>query len=332
MKNASTIDCQMLKRLIQVAVVGVAAFLGFTSLGRAAAPMAKTQVPGYYRMMVGQFEITALADGWFELDTGLLDNVQPEDLKRLLARHFVGHPKMTTSLNAYLINAGSRLVLVDTGAGEPFGGPALGHIVQNIKASGYDPAQVDTILLTHMHGDHIGGLIDAEGNPVYPKATVFVAKTESDFWLSEQNAEKAPEGQKRRFQMARAVAAPYLTKGKWHTFVPGGELAPGIRAIEAKGHTPGHTAYVVESDKQKLVIWGDVVHAYAVQFTEPGVAIDFDTDQKQAVLTRRALMQQIAADGSLVAGMHLPFPGIGHIRSEGKRSYAWVPIEFRPLP
>lgn len=220
---------------------------------------------------------------------------------------------------------------MDTGAGAS-SRPVLGHLAHNLKASGYEPAQVDTILLTHMHGDHIGGLIDAEGRPVYPKATVLVAKAESDYWLSKQNAEKAPDGQRRRFQLAREVAAPYLARGKWRTFVPGGEVVPGIRAVDAKGHTPGHTAYVVESDGQKLVIWGDVVHAYAVQFAELGVAIDFDTDPKQAVLTRRKLMRHMAADGSLVAGMHLPFPGIGHIRAKGKGSYAWVPVIFRPLP
>lgn len=320
----------MLKRLFTVATMGVIFFFGFTPLVRAAAPMVKTQVPGYYRMLLGHFEITALNDGRIELDTKLLKDVQAADLNRLLARHFVGNPKMATSINAYLINTGNQLVLVDTGAGTLFG-PTVGHVAANLKASGYDPSQVDTILLTHMHGDHIGGLNDAAGKPVYPNATIFVSKAESDYWLSKKNEAKAPEQKKRFFETARKVAAPYLAKGKWRTFVPGSELIPGIWTIDAKGHTPGHTAYVVESDKQKLVIWGDIVHAFVVQFAEPGVSIDFDSDRRQAVLTRRKLMRQIAVDGSLVAGMHLPFPGIGHILAKGKGSYAWVPIEFDPL-
>lgn len=109
-------------------------------------------------------------------------------------------------------------------------------------------------------------------------------------------------------------------------------LAPGIRAVAANGHTPGHTAYAVESAGQKLLIWGDVVHAHAVQFARPGVSIEFDTNQKQAIATRRRLMRDLAASKSLVAGMHLPFPGIGHVRAEGKGRYSWVPIEFSPLP
>jgi len=321
----------MLKRLIHFIMFGSIAFFAFTHVVYAEAPMVKTQVPGYYRMQLGQFEMTALYDGRIELDTQLLKNVQPADLDCLLKRFFVGNPKMATSVNAYLINTGPHLVLVDAGAGKLFG-DSLGHIAKNIKAAGYDPSQVDTILITHMHGDHIGGLNDAEGKPVYPNANIFVAKAESDFWLSEEKAEKAPDEQKRFFNMARDISSQYLANGKWQTFVPGGELVPEIRAIDTKGHTPGHTAYVVGSDKQKLVIWGDVVHAYAVQFAKPSTSIDFDIDQKQAVITRCALMKTIAADGSFVAGMHLPFPGIGHIRAEGEGSYAWVPIEFEPLP
>ena len=321
----------MLRRLIHFIMFGSIVFFGVIHVVYSEAPMVKTQVPGYYRMQLGQFEMTALYDGRIELDAQLLKNVQPGDLDRLLKRFFVGNPKMATSVNAYLINTGPHLVLVDAGAGKLFG-DSLGHIAENIKAAGYDPSQVDTILITHMHGDHIGGLNDAEGKPVYPNANIFVAKAESDFWLSEEKAEKAPDEQKRFFNMARNISSQYLANGKWQTFVPRGELVPGIRAIDVKGHTPGHTAYVVGSDKQKLVIWGDVIHAYAVQFAKPSTSIDFDIDQKKAVITRCALMKTIAADGSLVAGMHLPFPGIGHILAEGQGSYAWVPIEFEPLP
>jgi len=321
----------MLKFSCKLFMVAVVAFFGFTPVVRAEVPMVKTQVPGYYRMQLGQFEITALYDGRVELDTKLLKNVPASDLNRLLARLFVGNPKMATAVNAYLINTGSRLVLVDTGCGKLFG-PALGHITENIKASGYDLSQIDAVLITHMHGDHIGGLIDAEGKPVFPNAKIFIAKAESDYWLSEKNAQQAPEEFKKFFKMARDVSAPYIADGKWQPFVPGSELVSGILSVDAKGHTPGHTAYLVESDKQKLTIWGDLVHAYAVQFADPDVSIEFDIDQKQAVITRRELLKTIAADGSLAAGMHLPFPGIGHIRVEGNGSYAWVPVEFGPMP
>ena len=134
------------------------------------------------------------------------------------------------------------------------------------------------------------------------------------------------------FKMARDCAAPYLAGGQWKTFAEDSMLVPGIQAVKANGHTPGHTAYAVRSEGKTLLIWGDLVHAHAVQFARPGVSIEFDIDQKQAIATRRNIMKSAAANKSLVAGMHLPFPGIGHVRADGKDSYSYVPIEFAPLP
>ncbi|MBY0577074.1 MAG: MBL fold metallo-hydrolase [Gallionellaceae bacterium] len=301
------------------------------SLAQAEAPKIQTQVPGYYRIQLGQFEITALYDGAIELDTKLLKNIQATDLQRLLSRMFVGNPKMQTAVNAYLINTGNHLVLVDTGAAKLFG-PSLGYVLQNMKAAGYEPSQVDTVVITHLHGDHMGGLNDASGQPLFTKAKILVSQADNDFWLSQKVADGAPAKVQPFFKMARDSAAPYLANGQWQTFTDGSMLVPGIQAVKANGHTPGHTAYAVESDGQKLLIWGDLVHAHAVQFARPGVSIEFDIDQKQAIATRRSIMKAMAASKSLVAGMHLPFPGIGHVRADGKDSYSWVPIEFAPLP
>ncbi|MCX7170141.1 MAG: MBL fold metallo-hydrolase [Proteobacteria bacterium] len=291
------------------------------------APLARTQVPGYYRTQLGQFEITALYDGNIDLDTKLLKNIDDNDLQRMLARMFVGNPKMQTAVNGYLINTGKHLVLVDTGAAKHFG-PTLGFMLQNLKAAGYKPAQVDTVILTHLHPDHIGGLNDAKGQPVFPKATIYVAQADSDFWLSQQVADAAPAEVRPFFKMARDIAAPYLARKRWQPFNEGSILVPGIQAVKASGHTPGHTAYAVESAGQKLLIWGDLVHAHAVQFARPDVAIEFDIDPQQAVATRRAILQAMAESKSLVAGMHLPFPGIGHVRLDNEGSYSWVPAEF----
>jgi glyoxylase-like metal-dependent hydrolase (beta-lactamase superfamily II) len=298
----------------------------------AQAPKASTQVPGYYRITVGQFEITALHDGGIELKTSLLRTVTPPDLDRLLARKFVGNPVMQGTVNAYLINTGDHLILIDTGAGTHFG-PTLGGLLANLRAAGYEPDQVDMVLLTHMHVDHLGGLINEDEEPTFPDATVWVAQAENDYWLSEHIAATMPEERQRFFELARKNAEPYQAEEQWHTF-NGGEivLVPGVRAIKADGHTPGHTAFVIESEEQKLVIWGDIVHAHAVQFARPEVSIEFDVDKQRAVATRKALFQELAASGTLVAGMHLPFPGIGRIRAEGQDSYAYVPIEFATMP
>ncbi len=304
----------------------------FTGLpAHAEAPKAQTQVPGYYRMQLGNFEVTALYDGAILLDVNLLKNVGSEDLDRLLSRMFVASPKMQTAVNAYLINTGDHLVLVDAGAAKLFG-PTLGHVVQNLKAAGYDPVQIDTIVATHLHGDHIGGLNDNNGTPLFPKAKILVPQEENDFWLSEKVAEKMPDNLRQLFKIAREMAAPYQKREQWQTFASGSVLVPGIRAIKANGHTPGHTAYAVESEGQKLLIWGDVVHAHAVQFARPDVSIEFDVDQPQAITTRKTLMKNMAEGKSLVAGMHLPFPGLGHVRAEGTESYSWVPVEFQSMP
>jgi glyoxylase-like metal-dependent hydrolase (beta-lactamase superfamily II) len=320
----------MLKFLFQIVVFGIAGVTGLSPFVYAKAPMVKTQVPGFYRINLGRFEVTALYDGPIMLNKKLLRHISAADLDRMLARSFVGNPEVRTSVNAYLINTGRHLVLIDTGAAKLFG-PTLGHVPENMKAAGYDPSQVDTILITHMHGDHIGGLNDADGKPVYPNATIFVSKAESDFWLSQKIADKAAPKDKPFFKIARDVAAPYIANGKWHTFAKDGVLVPGIRAVNAKGHTPGHTAYAVESEGQKLLIWGDIVHFSSVQFARPGVSVDFDIDQKQAIATRQYLMKEAAADKFLIAGMHLPFPGIGHIRVDGKSKYSWIPINFGPV-
>jgi glyoxylase-like metal-dependent hydrolase (beta-lactamase superfamily II) len=304
--------------------------IGFVPAAQAEAPKVQTQVPGYYRLALGQFEVTALFDGALELDTKLLKHASASDLQRLLSRLFVGNPKMQTAVNAYLINTGSHLVLVDTGAAKLFG-PSLGYVLQNLKAAGYQPEQIDTIVITHLHGDHMGGLNDANGQPLFPKASILVPQADNDFWLSQKIADSAPQEVQPFFKMARDSAAPYLASGQWKTFSEGSVLVPGIQAVKANGHTPGHTAYAVESDGQKLLIWGDLVHAHAVQFAKPGVSIEYDIDQKQAIATRRSIMKAMAESKSLVAGMHLPFPGIGHVRAEGKDSYSWVPVEFTPI-
>ncbi len=296
----------------------------------AEAPSQRTQVPGYYRLMLGNFEITALYDGAIDLDEKLLMNIQKRDIQRLLARQFVQGPKVQTAVNAYLINTGSKLVLVDAGAAKLFG-PGLGNIVDNLKAAGYAPEQVDTVLITHLHGDHVNGLVTTDGQRVFANAEIWSAKADNDFWLSETVAAKAPQEAQAFFKMSRDAAAPYLAAGCWKTFDGDRELLAGIASLDTHGHTPGHASYLLKNGGQRLLILGDLVHNHAVQFARPEVAFEYDVDAKQAVLTRKRIFAQAAKEKLMVAGMHLPFPGIGHVRKEPK-GYAWVPAEFAPIP
>lgn len=303
--------------------------LAAAPVARAEAPQVLTQVPGYYRQMIGAFEVTALYDGQINLDAKLLKHTTPEQVQKLLARMFRTNPTPTAVI-AFLVNTGNKLVLVDTGAAKVFG-PTLGQVLSNIKAAGYDPAQIDTVLITHMHGDHVGGLLTPEGQVAFPNAQVYAAKADADYWLSAENLAKAPEGMKMFFKAPQDATAPYIKAGHFKTFEGDAELQPGIRPVDEHGHTPGHTGYLFESKGQKLLVWGDVVHNAAVQFPQPKVTIEFDTDQSKALAARLTLFAWTAKDALLVAGAHLPFPGIGHVRADGKGSYSWVPADFAPV-
>ncbi len=314
-------------RLRQLAV-GIAGALLLAAAAHAAAPQLKTQAPGFYRVMLGDFEVTALSDGTVALpvDT-LLTNTTKAKSDKTLARNFLKSP-VETSVNGYLINTGTKLVLVDTGAAGLFG-PTLGRLAESLKAAGYQPEQVDEIYLTHMHPDHVGGLM-AGDKMAFPNAIVRADQHDADFWLSQANLDKAPADAKGFFQGAMASLNPYVAAGKFRPFNGSTNLMPGVKAIAAPGHTPGHSIYVVESAGQKLVLWGDLMHVAAVQFPEPSVTIQFDTDSKAAAVQRKRAYADAARHGYLVGSAHLSFLGLGHLRAEGK-GYAWVPLNYSGL-
>lgn len=297
-----------------------------------AAPVAKqqTQVPGFYRMALGDFEVTALYDGYVDLDSSILKGASAEDIQSLLARMFVESSKgMQTAVNAYLINTGSNLVLVDSGAAQCFG-PTLGVVQNNLQAAGYRLDQVDTVLLTHLHPDHACGLLTPEGKPAFANATVHVPQAEADFWLSDEVASKAPKAMQGMFSMAKSAVAPYAATERLKPYAADSRLIPGVTLVPSNGHTPGHTSYLFSSKGQSLLVWGDIVHSHAVQFAKPEVVIEFDVDSPKALETRKKIFADAARDKLWVAGAHMPFPGIGHVRSEGA-GYAWVPSEFGPI-
>jgi glyoxylase-like metal-dependent hydrolase (beta-lactamase superfamily II) len=305
--------------------VAVAALVSLTGSAQAGAPFAKTQAPGWYRMTLGDFEITALNDGTAAIPMEkILTNTTPAKVDAALTAAYL-KPPFDTSVNAFLINTGTKLVLIDAGAGSLFG-PTLGKLMANLKAAGYKPEQVDEIYVTHMHADHIGSLV-ANGKIAFPKATVRAGKADADFWLSKENLEKAPDQMKDFFKGAQTSINPYIAAGKFKAIEAEGELVPGIRAIPAPGHTPGHTIYAVESKGQKLVVWGDLMHVAAVQFPDPTVTIQFDSDSKAAAAERQKAFADAAKQGYFAAIAHVPFPGIGQLRAEGT-GYRYYPVNY----
>jgi glyoxylase-like metal-dependent hydrolase (beta-lactamase superfamily II) len=308
------------------AAVAVTPWLPVAAAARA--PLAGKQVPGVYRTMVGGFEVTALLDGHLDLGRELFPAADPAATDALLDKAFLPQaPAIRTPVNAYAVNSGERLVLIDTGTAQAMG-PGLGHLPASLQAAGIDPATVDAVLLTHMHPDHVNGLLTQQGVAAFPNAELLAAEAEAAFWLDESALGRAPAEVKPFFEMAQNAVKPYAARLR--TFAPGGEALPGITSLAASGHTPGHTAYRVDSDGAQLLIWGDIVHVAALQFARPEWAITFDTDPSQAIDTRRRMFDMVVADRMAVAGMHLPFPGMGHVARDAT-GYAFVPVPFAPL-
>lgn len=280
---------------------------------------------GYYQLKIGDVEVIALSDGTVPFERyDNLRNTKQADIDALLSAADARSP-MEASMNAFLIHLGSRLILVDTGAGELMG-PTLNKLPASLHAAGYVPAQITDILLTHIHADHSGGLMEG-GRIRFPNATVHVEKREIDFWLSPSEMQKAPEPHKPYFQQAMKTVKPYVLSGQVRAFEGDTELFPGLRSISAPGHTPGHTFYSLESKGEKLVFMGDVVHAPEVQFAEPFASVTFDVNQPQAIETREAAFRDAAHNHYLVAFAHVSFPGIGRIHAEGNH-YRWNPVPF----
>lgn len=308
-------------------MLAVAALALSSAAADAGAPMAKGPQAGWFRMKVGDFEVTALSDGTADLPMDqILTNTTPEKSKKTLTAAFLKTP-VETSVNAFLVNTGTKLVMIDAGAGALFG-PTLGKLIPSIKAAGYQPEQIDEIYITHMHADHVGGLIPGpdKATALFPNATIRAGKAEGEFWLSEDNMKKAPDAMKPFFQGAMVSMKPYQAKFK---AIDGAdvELVPGIHALAAPGHTPGHTVYAIESKGERMVFCGDLMHVAAIQFPDPSVTIQFDSDSKKAAPQRQKMYADAAAKGYYLAFAHVSFPGIGHVRKAGN-GYEWLPVNY----
>jgi len=308
------------------AVAGVA--LAGTSLAAgplaAAQPKTGRQVPGIYRLGVGDIEVTAVLDGHIDLGIELFPNAEADEVTRLQEAAFVPvGPSVRGAVNSFAVNTGEKLVIIDAG-GRDFLGPTMGRLPDNLAAAGIDPAAVDVVAVTHMHPDHIGGIVTTNGAAVFPNAELVVHKADWDFWMSPEIMAKAPESSLPFFQAAQAAGTPYAKRVR-----PIGddeEVVPGIRSLALPGHTPGHTGFVIASGNDTLLVWGDIVHAAILQFPHPDWAIAFDIAPELAVATRRKAFDMAATDRLMIAGMHVPFPGVGHVVRNG--GYKFIPASW----
>jgi glyoxylase-like metal-dependent hydrolase (beta-lactamase superfamily II) len=270
------------------------------------------------RKQIGDITVTALSDGVLAAPLDVVLGVERSEIERLAGRK-PGEP-LPIAVNAFLLERAGKLALVDTGSGNSMG-PTLGKLPQNLRALGVTPERIETIFLTHLHPDHSNGLVDDAGNAIYRNAEVVLHETEAAFWLDRDEASGATERIRRNIAKTKVTMAPYRARMRT---VRDGEAVPGISALLLAGHTPGHTGWLIQSGKDSLLIWGDLVHLAAIQIVRPDTGLVYDVDPQAACATRRRMFDRVAADKLAVAGAHLDFPGFGAIVRKGS-GFAFEP-------
>ena len=314
-----TVTRRTLFRGLAAGVVAAGTSTLLASGANAKAPLAQGPAPAYYRRKIGDLEVTGLLDGYIAFDQPTLLSMIPkataEAAQRLSDNAFVPPGgKIALPINAFLINTGDKLVLIDTGTADKFG-PTAGSLPAALAAAGVDPAAIDMVLLTHAHPDHAGGLITKAGQAFFPNAEVVLTETESKFWADPATRSRLPDAQKGMVDVAAAALKPY--EARTRLIGNAVDVLPGISSYALPGHTPGHTGYRISSGAEQLLIIGDATMVAEWLFDRPDWSLAFDVDGDMAVATRRKLLDMAAADRMLIAGAHLPFPGFGHVATAG---------------
>jgi glyoxylase-like metal-dependent hydrolase (beta-lactamase superfamily II) len=301
----------------------------------AAAPVADKQAPSFYRYKVGDIQVNAIFDGstTFALDEKFVPNAKLEEVSAALDKAFLPKDKMTLLFTPLAIHTGGKTIVIDTGMGGAAHASSKGQngqFVTNLTAAGIDPKSVDIVVISHFHGDHINGLLNADNTLAFPNAEVMVPAVEWKYFMDDGEMSRAPEGRMQTvFKNARRVLETGLKK-KATPYEWGKEVAPGLLAVETPGHTPGHTSYVLSSGSDKMFIQSDVTNHPALFVVNPGWRAFFDQDPALAETTRRKTYDMLVADKMRVQGFHYPFPGLGNVVKDGS-GYRLVPAQWNPV-
>ncbi len=296
------------------------------------APMQGELQPTIYRFKLGEFEIANIMDSkvWRDGLHPSFGSDRPEsEMQELAATHRIDPKRYEHPFIPTVVNTGKQLILFDTGNGalrrehEQLRNRSVdGHLVERLGQAGYKLTDVDVVVITHGHPDHIGGLTEG-GKPVFTNARYVFGAAEFDFWKRGENIREARKFNRELFMK---IAVPLADRA---SFVkPGDEIVPGIRSVDVSGHSPGMMAYHVESQGKQLLIWADTCGHYVVSFQRPEWQLDVDDDKEKAVATRKRMLDMTATDRMFVAGFHMPFPGLGLVERSGS-AYRWVPVGYQ---
>ena len=280
---------------------------------------------GFYKYKVGDIEVTAVYDGIWRKphDPTFIKNASIEDTKEALASAGLTTDFMPIPLTVVVLNIGGKLVMVDAGSGVGQWQANATHLPANMMAAGIDRAQIKTILVSHFHPDHVWGLMEKGSNAaVFPNAELIVNGAEYNWWTEPGRVEKLAEG---RRAAGKRIADVFPTWKNWKLVDDGAEVAPGVRLLAAPGHTPGHSAFLVTSGKEQLMVSADTMYVPALLAPHPDWQGVYDQDGPTAVATRRKLIDRVIADKMKICGSHFPFPGAGAFTKEGD-AYAFTPV------
>jgi glyoxylase-like metal-dependent hydrolase (beta-lactamase superfamily II) len=317
--------------LSTAALAGAASFGGLPSPARAKAPFAKDQAPYFYRFAHGKMQATVISDGILPLGepSGSFLGSSKEEIGKMLADNFLSPANVVLEQNIIVLNTGDKLVLIDTGMGSSqMFGPTPGKMLANLKAAGIDPKDIDAVVATHAHCDHVWGIMADDGGRNFPNAQIYISQADFEYWTDEAKlALKDPAYMKPFVEGARKNLIP--NRDRMVFFKDGQEFLPGIQALSAPGHTVGHTIFMISSDGKTLGAIGDLTHHHVILLEKPRIEFAFDTDPKQSADTRVRVLDMLAANRIPLIAYHFPWPGLGHVAKQGDGfRYFAAPLEM----
>ncbi len=301
-----------------------AGLVGSASPIMAKAPMLETQAPPFYRFKLGTIEATAVSDGPLAIGEPARTFRGPstQDLDKMLTDQFLPTNNVVLDQNALVINTGDKLALFETGMSSVKRDARMGRLVAGLKQAGIDPQDIDAVIPTHAHLDHIGGIMAEDGSRNFPNAQIYIHQADLEFWTDDKRLGTPAEGSA---LAARKNLLP--NRDRIVFYKDGQDVLPGVQAMQTPGHTVGHTSFVINSGDKSLFVVGDLTH-HVILIENPRMEVSFDTDAKQGIETRIKALDMLASQRMPALIYHLPWPGIGYIAKRGD-GFHYVPAPMQ---